>query len=95
MNTVTLIDMTKSFIFGGFTPIACDSSNKSKFDKTQKRFFFTVNNAGNIESRKFTMSSGSKTRFAAIVTAVQGSDPTAAFLFLTVPPHTQMLALYL
>jgi hypothetical protein len=56
-NTLTLIETTKGFIFGGFTPLAWDSTTSGyKSDSSQKSFLFTLKNAGNIEPRKFKLS---------------------------------------
>jgi hypothetical protein len=38
-NTVTIILTTAGYIFGGFTPIAWDSGDRSKADNTGKGFF--------------------------------------------------------
>jgi hypothetical protein len=59
-NTLTLIETTKGFIFGGFTPLVWDSAtNGYKSDNSQKSFVFTLKNAGNIEPRTFKLSNGS------------------------------------
>jgi hypothetical protein len=58
-NTVTLIETTKGFIFGGFTPIPWDSSNNYKSDSSQKSFIFTLKNAHNISPRTFKLSNAS------------------------------------
>jgi hypothetical protein len=58
-NTITLILMTKGFIFGGFTPVAWDSNSGYKTDNSQKSFVFTIKNPQNIEPRKFALSSAS------------------------------------
>jgi hypothetical protein len=50
---------TKGFIFGGFTPVAWDSSGGFKPDSTQKSFVFSVKNARNSEARKFPLSNSS------------------------------------
>jgi hypothetical protein len=39
MNTLTFIETTKIFIFGGFTPIALDSTSGHKPDNSGKVFF--------------------------------------------------------
>jgi hypothetical protein len=57
-NTLTLIATTKGFIFGGFTPIAWDSSNSSKPDSSGKSFLFSLKNSRNSEPRKFMLISG-------------------------------------
>jgi hypothetical protein len=40
------------FVFGGFTPVAWDSSNSHKPDMTLKSFLFTLNNPRKNEERK-------------------------------------------
>jgi hypothetical protein len=59
-NTVTLIETTKGFIFGGFTPISWDSTNKFKSDSSQKSFVFTLKNPNKISPRKFQLSNASQ-----------------------------------
>jgi hypothetical protein len=59
-NTLTLIETTKGFIFGGFTPVEWDSTtNNFKSDSSHKSFLFTVKNAHKIEARKFKLSNPS------------------------------------
>jgi hypothetical protein len=58
-NTLTLIEATNGFIFGGFTPVSWDSSNQYKADNTKKSFLFTLNNPRNSEARKFLVSNTS------------------------------------
>jgi hypothetical protein len=58
-NTVTIIETTNGFIFGGFTPIAWDSNNSSKADSTHRSFLFTLKNPHNIAARKFALSNSS------------------------------------
>jgi hypothetical protein len=55
MNTLTIILTTTGFIFGGFTPIAWDSSGTYKTDNSQKSFLFSVKNRRNSPSRKFAL----------------------------------------
>jgi hypothetical protein len=59
-NTLTLIETTKDFIFGGFTPIAWESSANSisKPDSSGKSFLFTLKTPRNSEPRKFMLMSG-------------------------------------
>jgi hypothetical protein len=59
-NTLTLIETTKDFIFGGFTPIAWESSTSgiSKPDSSGKSFLFSLKNPRNSEPRKFNLMSG-------------------------------------
>jgi hypothetical protein len=54
-NTVTIILTTKSFIFGGFSPLAWDSSNQDKSNNARKSFLFSVRNPHNIADRKFAL----------------------------------------
>jgi hypothetical protein len=54
-NTVTVILTTKGFIFGGFTPIAWDSSSSYKADTSQQSFLFSVKNARNSDPRSFPL----------------------------------------
>jgi hypothetical protein len=55
LNTVTVILTTKGFIFGGFIPIAWDSSNSNKADNSQQSFVFSVKNARNSDPRSFPL----------------------------------------
>jgi hypothetical protein len=57
-NTLTLIETTKGFIFGGFTPIAWDCSNTNKPDSSGQSFLFSLKNSRNSEPRKFMLASG-------------------------------------
>jgi hypothetical protein len=54
-NTISPIETTKGYIFGGFTPVVWDSSTGGtwKPDSTQRSFLFTVKNPGGIVGRKF------------------------------------------
>jgi hypothetical protein len=56
-NTLTVIETTKGFVFGGFTPVAWDSSSGYKADSSQKSFLFTVKNPRGSDGRKFVMAS--------------------------------------
>jgi hypothetical protein len=58
-NTLTIIFTTDGFIFGGFTPVAWDSSNSYKPDNTRKSFVFSVKNPHNIEFKSFVVQSSS------------------------------------
>jgi hypothetical protein len=56
---LTLIETTKGFQFGGFTPLVWDSTTSGyKSDSSQQGFVFTLKNTGNIEPRKFKLSNG-------------------------------------
>jgi hypothetical protein len=57
-NTLTLIRTTKDFIFGGFTPIAWDSSSGDKPDNSGLSFLFSLKNPRNDEPHKFKLKSG-------------------------------------
>jgi hypothetical protein len=57
-NTLTLIETTKCFIFGGFTPIAWDSISREKPDNSGKSFLFSLKNPRNSAPRKFMLMSG-------------------------------------
>jgi hypothetical protein len=55
---LTLIETTKGFIFGGFTPIAWESANGiCKPDSSGKSFLFSLKNPQNSEPRKFMLMS--------------------------------------
>jgi hypothetical protein len=54
-NTITLIRTTKNFIFGGYTPLSWDSSNRDKTDSSHQSFVFTLSNPHEIGSRKFKL----------------------------------------
>jgi hypothetical protein len=58
-NTITIILTTKGFIFGGFTPVAWDSSGIRKSDSTQTSFLFSLKNPHTSEAKKFWMKSSS------------------------------------
>jgi hypothetical protein len=59
LNTVTIILTTAGYIFGGFTPIAWDSSNTYKADNTAKSFVFSLKNPRNTEPKIFPLSNAS------------------------------------
>jgi hypothetical protein len=54
-----VIETTKGFIFGGFTPVAWDSSNSNKSDSSGKSFLFTIKNPRGNAIRKFGIKSSS------------------------------------
>jgi hypothetical protein len=55
-----VIETTKGFIFGGFTPLVWDSTtNAYKSDSSQTSFLFSLKNARNSAPHKFRLSSGS------------------------------------
>jgi hypothetical protein len=59
-NTVTIIETTKGFIFGGFMKCVWDSSNSWKADDSQKSFLFTMKNPHSIPARKLSLTPNMK-----------------------------------
>jgi hypothetical protein len=59
-NTVTIILTTTGYIFGGFTPLAWDSSTGYKADNTGKSFLFSLKNPRNTEPKIFPLSNPSQ-----------------------------------
>jgi hypothetical protein len=59
-NTLTLIEDTNGNIFGGFTPLKCESCLKWKADASLKSFLFTLKNPRNIPARKFALKAEKK-----------------------------------
>jgi hypothetical protein len=59
-NTLTVILDTKGNIFGGFTPIIWESSNRWKVDESLKSFLFTLKNPHNFTSTRFILKVGMK-----------------------------------
>jgi hypothetical protein len=56
---LTLIETTKGFIFGGFTPIAWESANGiCKPDSSGKSLLFSLKNPRNSEPSKFMLMNG-------------------------------------
>jgi hypothetical protein len=56
-NTVTFILDIGGFIFGGFTPLAWDSTtNNYKNDGLNRSFIFTLKNPSGTEAMKFSLS---------------------------------------
>jgi hypothetical protein len=55
-NTMTIILTTQGYIFGGFSPIAWDSSSNYKPDDTRKSFVFSLKNPRNSEPKIFSIS---------------------------------------
>jgi hypothetical protein len=60
-NTQTLLETTKGFIFGGFTPIPWDSVGGTRADGSRKSFQFSLTNPGGSAERKFGLSDSSST----------------------------------
>jgi hypothetical protein len=59
-NTVTLIEKTKGFFCGDFTPLDWDwTTNNCKSDSSQASLVFSLKNPRNSASQKFPLSSGS------------------------------------
>jgi hypothetical protein len=58
-NTLTIILTTAGYVFGGFTPIAWDSSSSYKIDNTGKSFLFSLKNPRNSEPKIFPLSNPS------------------------------------
>jgi hypothetical protein len=52
-HTVTLIMSTDGWIFGGYTPVAWNSTNGYLPDPTRQSFVFTINNPHNLPARVF------------------------------------------
>jgi hypothetical protein len=61
-NTVSLIETTKGYIFGGFTPVAWESPTSAMYkpDSTQRSFLFTVKNPRGTKGRKFPLTNSAK-----------------------------------
>jgi hypothetical protein len=59
-NTVTIILTTGGYIFGGFTPLAWDSSGGDKADNTGKSFLFSLKNPPNTDPKIFPLSIASQ-----------------------------------
>jgi hypothetical protein len=55
-NTLTIIETTQGFIFGGFTPTAWDSSRSYKSDTSQTSFLFSLKNPRNSSPQRFRLS---------------------------------------
>jgi hypothetical protein len=54
-NTVTVIETTKGFVFGGYTPLTWKSGGHDNSDLMEKTFLFTVVNPHMIEPQKFPL----------------------------------------
>jgi hypothetical protein len=54
-HTLMVIETTKGFIFGGYTPVQWDSSNSPKPDPSKRSFLFTMKNPHSIAARKFSL----------------------------------------
>jgi hypothetical protein len=60
-NTVTIIESTRGYVFGGFTPIAWDSGKtRYKSDGSGKSFLYTIKNPRGTGFRKFSLTNSSK-----------------------------------
>jgi hypothetical protein len=54
-HTVTIVETTKGFIFGGYMACVWDSSHSWKNDESQTSFLFTLRNPHNLASRIFRL----------------------------------------
>jgi hypothetical protein len=54
-NILTIVMDMNGYIFGGFTPIALDSSNATKQDSSNRSFLFTLKNPTGTNPMKFPM----------------------------------------
>jgi hypothetical protein len=54
-NTITFIQTTKHFIFGGYTPLSWDSMSGYKADSSHRSFVFTMTHPHNFVPRKFAL----------------------------------------
>jgi hypothetical protein len=55
-----LIETSKGFIFGGYTPLPWESTTKYHPDDSQQSFIFTLKNARNTRPKKFPLKSDYK-----------------------------------
>jgi hypothetical protein len=53
--TVTVVETTKGFIFGGYTPLSWDSSSGYRQDDSLKSFLFSLKNSRNTEPKRFSL----------------------------------------
>jgi hypothetical protein len=58
-HTVTIVETTLGFIFGGYTPTVWDRTSGSKSDSSLQSFIFTLKNAQNMDPKKFSLKSAS------------------------------------
>jgi hypothetical protein len=61
-NTLTVILDTKGNVFGGFTPVAWDSSGGRTADDSLRSFLFTLKNPHNIPANRFALKAEYKER---------------------------------
>jgi hypothetical protein len=54
-DTITIIQTTKDFIFGGYTPLSWDSTSGYKADSSHRSFIFTITNPHNFGPCKFAL----------------------------------------
>jgi hypothetical protein len=57
-HTITLIETTKGFIFGGYVVCSWDSSGGWKGDSSMESFIFTLKNPHGVDARTFRMLPG-------------------------------------
>jgi hypothetical protein len=55
LNTLTIIKDTNGYIFGGFTPLAWDSTSEYKCDSSLTSFVFTLRNPHGAPARTFRL----------------------------------------
>jgi hypothetical protein len=56
-RTITIIETDRGYIFGGYTPIAWESTTAYKPDPSLQSFLFTVKNPSNTAPRRFALKS--------------------------------------
>jgi hypothetical protein len=54
-HTVTIVETTKGFVFGGYMVCQWDSSNSWKSDESMRSFLFTLKNPHNLAPRIFSL----------------------------------------
>jgi hypothetical protein len=54
-NTVTIMPITKGFIFSDFAPLVSDSRNHDKVENAHNNFIFSVGNPHNIADKTFSL----------------------------------------
>jgi hypothetical protein len=59
-GTVTIVETTTGFIFGGYTPLSWNSSGNWRQDDSLKSFLFSLKNSMNTEPKRFPLKSGNK-----------------------------------
>jgi hypothetical protein len=59
-HTLTIVEPTKGFIFGGYIACEWDSSDQRKSDDSLKSFLFTLQNPHDVAARTFLLKSEQK-----------------------------------